>query len=152
MAMALQERLEEDYKAALRAGQKDRISTLRLLKAAILNKVKEKGEELDDDGVLDVLTLAAKQRKEAYEAFHEGGRDDLSAKEQRELEIIQEYLPEALSEEAIASMVEDAIAELGAASPKDMGRVMKVLMAEMKGRADGGLVSRLVKERLGAGS
>lgn len=150
--MVLQDRLEEDYKAALRAGQKERVSTLRLLKAAIINKVKEKGEELDDGGILDVLTLAAKQRKESYEAFQEGCREDLSAKEQRELEIIQEYLPEALSEEAIASRVEDVIAELGAASPKDMGRVMKALMAEMKGRADGGLVNRLVKERLGAGS
>ncbi len=149
---SLLERLEEDYKAALRAGQKERVATLRLLKAAIINKVKEKGEELEDDGVLDVLTAAAKQRKESVQAFQEGGRDDLSAKEQRELEIIQEYLPEALSEEAIASRVEDVIAELGATSPKDTGKVMKVLMAEMKGRADGGLVSRLVKERLSADS
>lgn len=149
---SLIERLEEDYKAALRAGQKERVATIRLLKAAIINKVKEKGEELEDDGVLDVLAAAAKQRKESVQAFQEGGRDDLSAKEQRELEIIQEYLPEALSEEAIASRVEDVIAELGATSPKDTGKVMKVLMAEMKGRADGGLVSRLVKERLSADS
>lgn len=149
---SLIERLEEDYKAALRAGQKERVATIRLLKAAIINKVKEKGEELEDDGVLDVLAAAAKQRKESVQAFQEGGRDDLSAKEQRELEIIQEYLPEALSEEAIASRVEDVIAELGAISPKDTGKVMKVLMAEMKGRADGGLVSRLVKERLSADS
>lgn len=149
---SLIERLEEDYKAALRAGQKERVATLRLLKAAIINKVKEKGEELEDDGVLDVLAAAAKQRKESVQAFQEGGRDDLSAKEQRELEIIQEYLPEALSEEAIASRVEDVIAELGATSPKDTGKVMKVLMAEMKGRADGGLVSQLVKERLSADS
>ncbi len=149
---SLIERLEEDYKAALRAGQKERVATIRLLKAAIINKVKEKGEELEDDGVLDVLAAAAKQRKESVQAFQEGGRDDLSAKEQRELEIIQEYLPEALSEEAIASRVEAVIAELGATSPKDTGKVMKVLMAEMKGRADGGLVSRLVKERLSADS
>ncbi|MFQ5893872.1 MAG: GatB/YqeY domain-containing protein [Nitrospinota bacterium] len=150
--MALQERLEEDYKTALREGDKSRVATLRMLKAAIVYKVKETGEELDEAGLLDVLSAAAKQRKEAVQAYGEGGRDDLEAKEQRELEIIQEYLPEALSDEEIAARVAEVIAEIGATSPKDMGRVMKVLMAEMKGRADGGLVNRLVKEQLAAGS
>ncbi len=124
-----------------------------MLKAAIVQKSKEKGhKDVDEEAVLEVLTRAAKQRQEAAEAFRQGGREDLSAKEQRELEIIQEYLPEPLSEAEIAARVEEVVAELGATSPSDMGRVMKVLMAEFKGRADGGLVNRLVKARLAAGS
>jgi hypothetical protein len=146
--MGLQERLEEDYKAALRSGDKTRVSTLRMLRAAIINKSKEKGGELDEATIIDVLTSAAKQRREAAEAYKEGGREDLSVQELRELEIIQEYLPEALSEEAIAARVDEVIEELGASSPKDLGRIMKVLMAEMKGRADGALVNRIVKEKL----
>ena len=150
--MALQERLEEDYKTALRAGDKDRVSTLRLVKAGILNKCKEKGEDVDEAGILDVLSAAAKQRKESVQAYEEGGRDDLRAKEQRELDILQEYLPEAMSAEEVAARVADVIAEVGATSPKDTGRVMKVLMAELKGRAEGGLVNQLVKERLAPSS
>ncbi len=150
--MALQERLEEDYKTALRAGDRDRVSTLRLVKAGILNKCKEKGEDVDEAGILDVLSAAAKQRKESVQAYEEGGRDDLRAKEQRELDILQEYLPEAMSAEEVATRVADVIAEVGATSPNDMGRVMKVLMAELKGRAEGGLVNRLVKERLAPSS
>lgn len=142
------QRLEADFKSALRAGDKERVSTLRMLKAAIEKKVKEKGQEVDDKGILDLLSAAAKQRKEAEEAYQKGGRSDLSAKEHRELEIIQEYLPERLPEEEIAARVDEVIAELGATSPKDMGRVMKVLMDEFKGRADGGQVNQLVKERL----
>jgi uncharacterized protein YqeY len=150
--MGLEERLEKDFKTALRAGDKERVSTLRMVKAAIVQKTKEKGEEVDDTAILDLLGSAAKQRKEAIEAFQKGGREDLSAKEQQELEIIQEYLPEPLSEEEVAARVDEVISEVGATSPKDMGKVMKVLMAEVKGRADGGLVNRIVKERLEAGS
>ncbi|MCZ6659910.1 MAG: GatB/YqeY domain-containing protein [bacterium] len=150
--MALHERLEEDYKTALRAGDKDRVSTLRLVKAGILNKYKEKGEDVDEAGILDVLSAAAKQRKESVQAYEEGGRDDLRAKEQRELDILQEYLPEAMSAEEVAARVADVIAEVGATAPKDTGRVMKVLMAELKGRAEGGLVNQLVKERLAPSS
>lgn len=149
--MGLEERLEQDYKQALRAGDKDRISTLRMLRAAIIQKSKEKGGEVDEEAILGLLGTAAKQRKEAVEAYSRGGREDLSAKEQRELEIIQQYLPEPLSEEEIVARAEEIIAELGATSPKDMGKVMKVLMAEAKGRADGSLVNRIVKERLMAG-
>lgn len=149
--MELAERLEKDFKVALRAGDKDRVSTLRMLKAAIIQKSKEKGQEVDEAVVLDLLSTAAKQRKESIEAYQKGGREDLSAKEQRELEIIHEYLPEPLSEEEIAARIDEVISELGATSPKDMGKVMKVLMAEVKGRADGGLVNRIVKDRLGAG-
>jgi uncharacterized protein YqeY len=148
--MGLEKRVEQDYKEALRAGDKDRVSTLRMLKAAIIQKTKEKGEEVDEEAILGVLNSAAKQRKEAVEAFQKGGREDLSAKEQRELEIIHQYLPEPLSEEEIAARVEEVITEIGTSSPKDMGKVMKVFMAEAKGRADGGLVNRIVKERLGA--
>lgn len=150
--MDLQERLEQDFKAALRAGDKTRVATLRMLKAAIVNKTKEKGEEIDDAAIIGLLATAAKQRKDSVEAFRKGGRDDLIDKEQQELEVIQEYLPRALSEEEIASRAEEVIAELGATSMKDMGRVMKVLMAEMKGGADGSLVNRIVKERLEASS
>lgn len=148
--MTLEERLQKDFKEALRAGDKERVSTLRLLKAAITQKAKEKGKDIDEAAVLDVLNSAAKQRKEAMEAYHKGGREDLSAKEQRELEIIQQYLPEPLSDDELVACVDAVISELGATSPKDMGKVMKVIMAEVKGRADGGLVNRIVKERLGA--
>lgn len=148
--MALEERLEKDFKEALRAGDKERVSTLRLIKAAIVQKGKEKGQKVDDGAILDLLSTAVKQRKEAIEAYKKGGREDLSAKEQRELEIIQKYLPEPLSEDEIVACVDAVISDLGATSPKDMGKVMKVLMAEVKGRADGGLVNRIVKERLGA--
>lgn len=148
--MVLEERLQKDFKEALRAGDKDRVSTLRLLKAAITQKAKEKGQDVDEAAILDVLNSAAKQRKEAMEAYLKGGREDLSAKEQRELEIIQQYLPEPLSDDELVTCVEAVISELGATSPKDMGKVMKAVMAEVKGRADGGQVNRIVKERLGA--
>ena len=148
--MVLEERLQKDFKEALLAGDKDRVSTLRLLKAAITQKAKEKGQDVDEAAILDVLNSAAKQRKEAMEAYLKGGREDLSAKEQRELEIIQQYLPEPLSDADLVTCVEAVISELGATSPKDMGKVMKAVMAEVKGRADGGQVNRIVKERLGA--
>ncbi len=148
--MSLQEKLMEDMKLAMKSGDKVRLETIRGLRAQIKNKQIELGKELTDEEVLQVLMSAAKKRKESIEQFRAGGRDDRAEEEQQELNIIQSYLPEQMSEAEISRLVEQTIQEVNAASIKDMGKVMGTIMPKVKGKADGKLVQQIVREKLSA--
>lgn len=145
----LRDRVAEDMRAAMKARDPVRVSTLRMLMSAIKNAEVERGRELTDDEVVEVASREAKRRKESIEAFEKGARADLVANEQAELAVLEEYLPDQLSDEDLAGLVDEAIAEAGAAGPKDMGRVMKAVMPKVAGRADGARVSALVRSRFG---
>ena len=119
-----------------------------MLLAALTNKEKEKGEELADEQIQQVIATEAKKRKEAAEAFEKGGKSEMAEQEKKELEILQAYLPEQMGEEEIRKLVKEAIAKTGAQSPQDMGKVMAALMPQTKGKADGALVSQIVKQSL----
>lgn len=146
--MALEERLDNDLKKALKAGEKEKVTVLRGLKSEIKYRRIDKGEELTDADVTAVLAGAAKKVKDSIEQFEKGGREDLVAKEKFGLDIIQDYLPEQLSEEKVRELVAEAIAETGADSPQKIGLVMKAVMPKLKGQADGKLVNRLAMEIL----
>lgn len=146
----LRDQIADDMRAAMKARDPVRVSTLRMLMAAVKNAQVEKRHELDDDEVLGVLAREAKKRKESIEAFGDAGRQDLVDKETAELAVLDSYLPEQLSDDELAAMVDEAIAEARASDPKHMGQVMKVLMPKVKGRADGSKLSGLVRARLGA--
>jgi uncharacterized protein YqeY len=146
--MGLKETLENDLKEALRSKDERRKTTLRLALAAIHNAEIAKGKALEEGEVLAVLSKEAKQRRESAALFAEGGREDLVDQENKELEILTEYLPEQLSEAEIEARVREVIDEVGATSAAQMGDVMRVLMPQMKGKADGQLVSTMVKRIL----
>lgn len=150
--MHLSERLSEDLKKTLKAGEKDALSVIRMIKAAIKNKEIEKGTPLSDEEINGVLLSLARQRKESIEQFSRANRHDLVEKETRELSIIKSYMPRQLTEEELKVIIEDAIKEIGAGSQKDTGKVMKFVMAKVKGQVDGKLVSELVKNLLADGS
>jgi len=147
--MTLADRLQEDLHRALRAGDSLRVSTIRLARAAIHNASIERGRALTDAEIEEIITREMKRRREAIAAFGQGGRDDLVQKETLELAILSEYLPPQLSEADLRAIVAEAVAQVSAAGPQDMGRVMGAVMPKVKGRADGGLVNRLVREALG---
>lgn len=149
--MSLPERIEVDFKQALRHREPRKVSCLRLIKAALKNKEIENRGALDESQVLSVLTTLVKQRKESLELFQKGGRDDLVRQEQEELNIIEGYLPKPLSEKELIAIIEQAVNALGAAGPKDMGKVMKAIMPKVQGRADGKRVNELVKAALSKG-
>lgn len=144
----LKERIESELKDAMRARDEVRLNTLRHIKTLIKNKEVELIKQLDDAGVIQVIATLVKQRKEAIEQFGRGGRTDLVEKETRELSILQTYMPSAMSEDELKKLIEDVVAEEGASGPKDMGKVMKAVMAKAAGRVDGKLISELVKNRL----
>ena len=146
--MDLKTRLGEDFKQALRSGDKLRVSVIRLLMALIKNREVEKRGPLTDAEVLQAIVASCKQRQEAIEPFRQGGRQDLVDKESAELEILQSYLPKPLTSEELHAMVLEAIREVQATSPKEMGKVMGVLMPRVTGRADGKMVNTLVREAL----
>ncbi|MGH2783899.1 MAG: GatB/YqeY domain-containing protein [Actinomycetota bacterium] len=146
----LREKIADDMREAMKARDAVRVAALRMLMTSVKNAEVEKRHELSDDEVLDVIGKDAKRRRESIEAFEKGGRDDLVAKESSELAVLEAYLPERLSDEELAALVDAAIAETGATTPKQMGDVMKALMPKLRGRADGGQVSALVKAKLGA--
>ena len=146
--MPISERLADDLKRALKAGEKDKVSVIRMIKAAIQNKEIEKGDALSDEEIYSVLMSLAKRGKDSIEQFSKGGRQELADKEARELAIIQAYLPQQLTEGEIRGIIKEAIEEVGAGGPGDMGRVMKSVMLKIKGQADGRLVSELVKKTL----
>ncbi|ADU96496.1 GatB/YqeY domain-containing protein [Thermovibrio ammonificans] len=151
--MGLKERLKADMKEALKAKDKVKLSTIRMINSLIKNAEIEKRGELTDDEIVQLLMRYAKQRREAIEMYEKGGRPDLVEKEKAELAVVESYLPKQLSEEELVELVKQVIAEVGASSPKDMGKVMKAVMPKVKGRADGSLVNRIVKELLaGSGS
>ena len=150
MPTELKDRIQSDVKDAMRAKAKERLGTLRLVTAAIKQKEVDERIEMDDDQVLQVLTKMVKQRKDSITQYTDAGRDDLAAQEQAELAIIGEYMPAALSEEELKELVSKALAETGAQSIKDMGKVMGVLRPAVQGRADMGAVSAQVKQALGS--
>lgn len=149
--MALKERITEDMKTAMRAGDKDRLGVIRMLQAAIKQREVDERITLDDAAVLAVLEKMVKQRREAITQFEAGGRADLAAKENQEIDVLKVYLPEPLSEAELAALIHSAIAATGAASIKDMGKVMAAVKADAAGRADMGAVSALIKQRLSVG-
>ena len=146
--MPLKERLQSDVKDAMRQGDKQRRDTLRLVLSSLHNAEIEARGDLDDDGVLRVLTKEAKQRRESIEEFRKGGREEKAAEEEAELKVISSYLPEALSHEEVLAAAKEVIQESGATSMKDIGKVMPVLMQRLQGRADGRETSEVVRELL----
>jgi uncharacterized protein YqeY len=146
--MTLSERIDDDLIKALKAGEKARVTLLRGLKSDIKYKLIEKGEELTDDDLIGVLNSAAKRRRDSIDQFRAGKRMDLVEKEASELEIIQSYLPEQLTEDKIKELIKSSIEATGADSPAKLGLVMKDLMPKIKGKADGKLVNRFVSEML----
>ena len=147
--MSLKERIQQDVKDAMRAKDKPRLGTIRLVTAAIKQREVDERIELDDTQVLVVLDKMCKQRRESITQFEQAGRDDLAAQEKAELELIQQYLPEQLSEAEINELIDAAMEQTGASSMKDMGKVMGQLKPKLQGRADMGAVSALIKARLG---
>jgi uncharacterized protein YqeY len=146
--MALKDRITEDMKAAMRAGDKDRLGTIRMILAGIKQREVDERIALDDPQVLAVLEKMVKQRKEAIAQFQTGGRADLVAKETAELGIVQAYLPTQLGDAELDALIAEAIASTGAASIKDMGKVMGVVKAKAAGRADMSAVSARIKQKL----
>jgi uncharacterized protein YqeY len=146
--MSLKDRITEDMKSAMRAKEADRLSTIRMLLAAIKQKEVDERVTLDDIAVIGVVDKLIKQRKDSIAAFQQAARTDLADKEAAELKVLEAYLPQRLSAEEIAAEVDAIATELGAAGPGDMGKVMGAVKARLAGKADMGLVSAAVKARL----
>ena len=147
--MTLKDKIVSDMTAAMKAKDVGRTSTLRMVKAAIMNREKEGGDALTDDDVMKLLRSQVKQRRDSVEQYQNAGRQDLADKETAEIAVIETYLPQAVSEAEIEQAVIDAIAETGATSMKDMGALMKTSMAKLAGKnADGKIVSETVKKKL----
>jgi len=147
---ALKDRLKADLTSAIRAKDEVRKSTIRMALSAISTEESsgDSARELTDDEIITVLTREAKRRREAAEAFRDGGRADSAEREEAEAAVIAEYLPEPLSEAELEQIIDAAIAETGASSPRDMGRVMKIVQPQVRGRAEGSAVAAAVKARL----
>lgn len=152
--LSFDERLIDEMKASMREGNALKVSVIRLLRSSIKNKQIAKGKAvpLTEQDFLETVVSATKQRKDSIEQFKKGGRLDLASKEEQELEILQTFLPQALSPEELRLKVKTAIQESGAHGPKDMGKVMKVLMPQVAGRIDGAVVGQVVKELLSESS
>jgi uncharacterized protein YqeY len=148
--MTLGEKIVSDLTASMKAQDSARTSTLRMVKAAMMNRQIEKGGQLDDDEVSKLLRSLVKQRRDSIEQYEKAGRQELAAKEASEIEVIETYLPQAATREEIEAAVAEAIASTTAASMKDMGKVMKAVQTALSGKnADGRLVSEIVKAKLG---
>jgi len=147
--MGLREIIDADTKAALKAGAKDKVSTLRMLNAALKNKQIDKRRDLTEEEIIETIRSLIKQRKDSIEQFAKGGRKDLVDKESAEITALEIYLPKQLTREELDVMIRDAIAQSGAQGANDLGKVMKALIPMLGGRADGKLVSELVKNALG---
>lgn len=146
--MSLNDRLMSEMKQAAKAKDKVRLSTIRMIRASIKNKEIEKRKELDDKEIVEIISTLVKQRRESIKQFRQGNRDDLAKKEEAELEIVLSFMPKQLSREEIEKKVTEVIQETEAKSVTDMGKVMKVLMADMTGKADGRVVNEIVREKL----
>ena len=150
--MSLQDKIQSDIADTMRTKESLKLGVLRMMKAALMNKKVEKMKELDEPEVLAVLNTLVKQRKDSVEQFRKGGREELAQKEEAEIKVIESYLPAAASDDDIRRAIEEAIQETGAASMKDMGKVMKATQARLAGKTvDGGRVSQMVKEKLSVG-
>ena len=149
--MPLSDTINTDITAAMKSKDAPRLSALRMLKAAIMNKGVEKGRDLDDAEVLQVVSSLVKQRRDSVDQFSKAGRSDLVDKETAEIVILEAYLPPAASLEDVEAAVAAAVAETGASSPKDMGKVMKAVMPKLAGKnADGRAINEAVRRKLGA--
>ena len=146
--MSLQEQISAALKDAMRARDEAKMATLRLVLTAIKKREKEARSLLEDQEVISVITSQIKQRRESIEQYRKAGREDLAQTEENELQILQGYMPEQVSEEEISNTLDEIIAEVGAVSMKDMGKVMKAAMAKLAGKADGGAVNAMVKAKL----
>jgi uncharacterized protein YqeY len=146
--MSVLEQIDNDFKEALKSQNSEMVSVLRMLKSAFKNTQIEKGHELSDQETIAVLEKQAKQRQDSIAQYKSGNREDLAAKEQSELDVISKYLPEKMSEEELRGLVAEIITELGASSMQDMGKVMKAVLEKANGKADGSMVSAIVKEKL----
>ncbi len=146
--MALKEQLDADLKAAMKAKEALKLSVVRMLKSAVKYREIEVMKPLDDAGVLGVIASEIKRRRDSVEQYKAGARQDLVEKEEAEIGILQSYLPQQLSEAELRAKVDEVIARTGAKGPKDMGAVMKALMPDVQGRAEGKAVSDMVKQRL----
>jgi uncharacterized protein YqeY len=146
--MALRERLDEDLKSAMRARDSLRMNTIRGLKSAVKYREIELMKPLDDAGILGVASTEIKRRRDSVEQYRAGNRPDLAEKEEAEILLLQDYLPQQLTAAELEAKVDEVIARVGAKGPKDMGAVMKALLPDVQGRADGKVVSELVKQRL----
>jgi len=147
----LKERLNDDMKIAMKAGEKDKLAFCRNLLAVVRKKEIDERLQLDDEGVQKVAVSLIKQRQDSIEQFQKGGREDLVAKEEAELKFLQSFLPVQMDETELRRQIDWAVTEAKAVAPKDMGNVMKLLMPKVQGRADGKLVNQLVRQRLGGG-
>jgi len=151
----IKQKLMDDLKVSMKSGDKLRTGCLRMLRSKVIEREvalrPKKGAdyELDDEEALQVISTYAKQRKDSIESYRGGGREDLAAREEAELKIIEEYLPAQMSEEELGRIVDEVIAECGASSPKEMGQVMKGVMARVRGQADGKAVNAIVRQKLG---
>ncbi len=148
--MSLKDRITEDMKAAMRSGEREKLSTIRLILAAVKQREVDERVTLDDAQVLAVLEKMMKQRRESIEQFQSGGRGDLVAKETAELNVLKGYLPAQLTDAEVSSLIEEAIRSTGAASIKDMGKVMGAVRPKAQGRTDMGALSARIKDRLSA--
>jgi hypothetical protein len=152
--MPIKQRIVEDLTAAMKAGAKERLGVLRMVKAKMLEAevslrgTKGRDYQLEDPEAIEVLASYAKQRRDSIDSYRKGGREDLAAQEESELAIVQEYLPQRMSADDVRRIVREAIAQCGATSPKEMGTVMKLVMPQVKGAADGKMVSQIVSELL----
>ena len=144
----MKEELLQDLKEAMKNKETLRKDTITMLRAAILQVEKESQKTLNDDEICEIVAKEVKKRKESVKEYEDAGREDIAENLKKEIEILSKYLPEQLTEEEIRKMVEDAVKESGAASPRDMGKVMSILRPKTAGKADGKLVSDIVKERL----
>ena len=146
--MSLKEQLTTDMKEAMKSHDKDRLAVIRMVRGAIRQQEIDGQKELSDEDVIAVMSKEIKMRKDSIEEFKKGGREDLIAKTQAEIDVLMPYMPAQLSEDEVRELVKAAVAETGAATPKDMGKVMEALMPKVKGRADGKLVNTLVRSML----
>lgn len=146
--MSLKEQLTTDMKEAMKSHDKDRLAVIRMVRGAIRQQEIDGQKELSDEDVIAVMSKEIKMRKDSIEEFKKGGREDLIAKTQAEIDVLIPYMPAQLSEDEVRELVKAAVAETGAATPKDMGKVMGALMPKVKGRADGKLVNTLVRSML----
>ena len=146
--MELKERLSKELGQSMKAGEKIKVLTIRMILSGIKNAEIAKRGELDDDELLSVLAREGKKRKEAIEEFKKGNRQDLVDRETEELRIIEDYLPEQLTDDELWGIISETIDEVGASSPGDLGKVMGRVMPKLKGRADGKLVNKMVRETL----
>lgn len=146
--MSLKDQLTQDMKEAMKAKESDRLNTIRQLRGAIKNKEIELQKDLDDDAILAVIGTQVKQRREAAQMYKDNERPELAAKEEAEMAVLQQYLPAQLGEDELKAIVSEVIAEVGATSMKDMGKVMPKVMAKTKGAADGKVVNQIVRDQL----